>query len=386
MLTLTEIASLQKKLRTKRVLSVYFSAKTRDPSQRRAWKPLLNAELRAWSRLLQDVDPAERREFTSARQALEAALALADVPHADGIVGFSTAGSVQLLEALPFKIDTTVVWGRGIALAPYVRALKQERGVVLAVMDGKTAHVYWYQFEQFRLLETIAVEPHLTQPTHMGASVSPTFHPGVRGTSGQDEAQHEWSAAMDRVTRRLAQRITHYAGEDSWVLIGGRDDAVRKTIAALSRAVQQRTGDAMGVSVHSPTHALTKVARDGASYLRGAADAQALRHLAESAGEREAAAVGESAVRRALEGSRVAQLYVSARFVKEHAEHAEAAVRSALEQSAGIETVSGEAGTSLDGMGGIAARLRYAVRPPVGQLPVAAHHSTDSGFRLRPVE
>jgi peptide subunit release factor 1 (eRF1) len=59
----------------------------------------------------------------------------------------------------------------------------------------------------------------------------------------------------------------------------------------------------------------------------------------------------------------VQQLYMSTRFVRDHADAAEFAVRSALEQGASVETVSGAASTKLDALGGIAARLRFAIRP-----------------------
>jgi hypothetical protein len=363
-LTLTELASLQKALRQQDVLTVYVSAPTVNPALRHAWRTTLDAKLRRWDRDLAVRDKKEHQRFALAREALDQRLASAvEEQHAPGLAAFVTVEGVQCLEPLPFAVETVVVWGRGIAAAPYVRAFKQERPVVLAVVDGKTAQLYRYQFARLRPLEEIRVEPQIEEPAHMGAAPGRSFHSGTRGSTGHDDAQRGWAAATNRMVHRLVGHIAHYCGDDGWVLIGGRADTVRHVIQALPASVQERAGVVHGVSMKSATHELASEVRSGASRLRNVADLRALAELSRSAGAREAAAVGESESRRALEDACVAQLFISSRYLREHAEHAEAAVQSALEQGAWIETVSDDAGERLDAMGGIAARLRYAVRP-----------------------
>lgn len=364
MLTLTDLSTLERSLRDTHVLSVYVGAHDPDPAQRHQWHIALVAALREWGRTLETADRAQRAEFIAARDAIQHVLDDATRIGCGGIACFATGRGVQRIVALPFSVEPTVVWGQGVAVAPFVRALKEERPVVLAVMHGTRAALHRYQFERLTLIESFDSAPHLTAPEQDSARVSPRFHHGVRGETGRDAVQREWGAATDRLVHHVVQQVTHEAGEDAWVLVGGRRDVVHRVLALLPVAVRRRAAQASGATPRSTHPSLIKAARLGASRLRNAADADALARLADGAGTRGAAAVGELAARHALEEARVQQLYVSTRFVHEHADAAEFAVRAALEQGAKIETVSGEASIQLDAMGGIAARLRYAVRPP----------------------
>jgi hypothetical protein len=77
------------------------------------------------------------------------------------------------------------------------------------------------------------------------------------------------------------------------------------------------------------------------------------------------------ATRRALAGRAVQELFLSHRFLDEHADEADAMVRAALDQGAAVEEVSGAAAERLDhDGGGIAARLRF-VPPLGGGLPMS---------------
>jgi hypothetical protein len=371
MLTLAELSALERSLRDTHVLSVYVGPHTPDPAQRHSWHPTLAAALRDLSHTLDTADRAERLEFAAARDALQNILDDAIRLECEGIACFLTARGLKRIVALPFAVEPTVVWSRGVAVAPFVRALKEERPVVLAVMHGTKAIVHRYQLGSLALLESFDSAPVLTAPEQDSARVSPRFHRGVRGETGRDAVQREWGAATDRLVHHVVQQITHAAGEDAWVLVGGRRDVVHRVLSLLPPSVRRRADQAVGATPRSTQFTLIKAARLGASRLRNAADAEALGRLAEGAAARGAAAVGELAARHALEQARVQQLYVSSRFVHEHADAAEFAVRAALEQGAKIETVSGEASIQLDAMGGIAARLRYAMRP--AEVTAAGH-------------
>jgi hypothetical protein len=61
----------------------------------------------------------------------------------------------------------------------------------------------------------------------------------------------------------------------------------------------------------------------------------------------------------ALDQRRVRDLYITHRYLETHAAEAEGAVRSAIDQAASVEEVSGVAAAQLDAHGGMAARLRY---------------------------
>jgi hypothetical protein len=356
----TALTQLQRSLSEHLVLSVYFTARSDNPSQRNNWRAKLKSELRKLDKSMTAVSATERHAFDAARMAFDA-LDIPALSQADGVACFVTADGVQRVERLPFRVDTIVAWGKGVALAPFVRALKAGHPVVVAVADGQSARLYLFRGNRLDALGDLQVEPHLRQPTHMSTRVSPKFHPGTHGVAGQDESQREWAAATERLSRRLADQIAHHAGDTAWVILGGRADVLHQVQAALPKAVRERTGESPDITVQSPHHELENAAREGASALRNAADARALQHLADGGDERHGAALGENAARRALDSAAVARLYLSPRFVADHADRAETAVRAALEQGAEIETVAGAAGATLDSMGGIAARLRYSI-------------------------
>jgi hypothetical protein len=363
MLTMTELSALEHALRDTNVLSVYLGSSSPDPAHRPDWRPTVVTALRDWSRSLEGASRAERMEFAAARDVLQHVLDDITQRDCDGIACFVTARGVQRIEALHFAVDASVSWGRGVAVAPFVRALKEERPLLLVAVNGMRAVLHRYQFEHLTLLESFDSVPHLTIPDHDSARVRPHFHRGVRGVTGRDETQREWAAATDRMVHHVVQQVVHLAGEDAWVLVGGRRDIVHRVLALLPANVRRRADQVAGVTPQSTRASLVRAARTGASRLRTAADANAIERLVSRAYARGAAAVGEHAATHALEQRRVQQLYMSPRFVRDHAQTAEFAVRAALDQGASVETVSGAASTKLDALGGIAARLRYAMRP-----------------------
>lgn len=357
---LRDLSTLQRSLKSQYVLSVYFTAKATNPSQRNEWRARLKSELRRLEQSLDNADADERREFRAAREAIGALDAPA-LKQSEGVACFATASGVQRVADLPFAVETTAAWGKGVALAALMRARRAERTVILAVADGKTADLYSYLNGRLETLESLHVEPHLRQPTHMSARVTVRFHPGTRGVAGQDEAQREWSAATERLARRAADQIAHHAGDTAWVVLGGRPDVVHQIQHALPKGAQHRCSVAPGVTLRAQRRQLQRVVAEAASAMRNDADARALQHLADGGDERHGVALGENAARRALDSSSVSRLYISPRFVSENAARAESAVRAAIEQGADIETVSGGPAATLDAMGGIAARLRYAL-------------------------
>ena len=167
---ITELTKLQKSLTGEHVLSVYFTAKSNNPSQRNTWRARLKTELRKLSKTLATAEAVERKAFDAAREAFDA-LDIPDVSHAEGVACFVTARGVQRVERLPFSVETILTWTMGVALAPFVRALKSDRPALLVVSDGQSAHLYLFRNDKMKALEEIHVEAHLRQPTHMSAGV-----------------------------------------------------------------------------------------------------------------------------------------------------------------------------------------------------------------------
>ena len=99
----------------------------------------------------------------------------------------------------------------------------------------------------------------------------------------------------------------------------------------------------------------------GASTLRNAVDAARIAEIADSDGATGLGAMGPAATRETLDQRRVRDLYLTHHYLENHAAEAEDAVRSAIDQGAAVEEVSGAAAEALDSRGGMAARLRYRV-------------------------
>lgn len=323
MLTLHELVALQTLYERERVLSAYFTPL--PMSHGHSWRLALGVELRRCGGGI--AADGERRAFARAREALDAALdgehrAL----HAPGVAAFVTPDGTARLQSLAFEVAPTVVWGRGIAIAPYMRALKEERPVILAVINHHTALVFRYQLGELHPLDRIRV-----------------------------------SASLDELAAQLVRSVVQHADAESWIVIGGRMEGATRATAAIPKALRPRTGAALGVSVDSPEADLAREARAAASRLRTASDLRALAELS-SARAHDGSALGEDATMRMLEANRVRQLFVSSHFVHEHSHAAEQAVRAALGRGAGVEIVSGDAETRLDTLGGIAARLGTPTR------------------------
>ena len=132
------------------------------------------------------------------------------------------------------------------------------------------------------------------------------------------------------------------------------------------------------------------MARTSASTLRDAFDAKRIEELAGLAAAQGLGVMGPADTRMALSQSSVRELYLTHRYLQDHASEAEEAIRAALDQDATVEEVSGHAATLLDEHGGMAAGLRF--RPSMIEGAVAAEsqravspsRSGESSSRTRP--
>ena len=110
------------------------------------------------------------------------------------------------------------------------------------------------------------------------------------------------------------------------------------------------------------TAEIIEAAQHAATALRAAHGQALLDSLLEGAGASDRAASGVPAVQRALRARAVDLLLLSPTFVRDEADAAEDAVRTALEQGAEVEVLSGGAAERLDQTAnGVGARLRFAL-------------------------
>ena len=370
MFTHAQLVTLYRSLRETRVLSVYIDGSATDPAAPRPWRvPLDHAlkDLRVW---LADSSHDERETFERCVGVLEQELAgfTASVG-APGWVAFISADENCVAHQLPVPVPTLAVWSTGPCLAPYMRVLKETRPVIVTVADARKAEVYRYWLGKLTHVETVRAHHVVESPSHMGASPRQGFHTGTRGETGHDAAQRALLEGRDRMLAEAAHRIAELAGEDAWILLGGTRRVGARLSRHLTPIAPHRVLALTTLDVHSSEAEITEAARAGASTLRDAFDANRLADIAEMAGAAGLGVVGAVDTRWALDQASVRDLYVTRHYLDEHAAEAEDAVRSALDQDASVEEVSGSAAEQLDRVGGVAAGLRF--RPATLEVSIA---------------
>lgn len=371
MLTYTELVMLERSLGDARVLSVYLDGTAEDFAAQRAWRVQLEHSLKDLRIWLADSSHAEREEFERCVMLLEEQLApLSRGVGARGWAAFITSDGVRDAGRLPVPMPTMAVWSTGACVAPYIRALKQTRRVVVALADARKAKLYCYDRGALEKARTIHAHATLGPPLHMGDAPRVGFHAGVRGTTGRDAAQRVLLKGTSRMLKEVADQALRLAGADGWILTGGIPHASGDLAQLIAHSAPGRVLDLESLDVHATEAEITAAAEHGASTLRDASDLHQIEDIMGDANGSGLVALGPAATRDALEQSRVRELYLTHPFIEEHAADAEDAVRKALAQGALVEEVSREAARQLDGHGGMAARLRY--RLPAEQLDVLA--------------
>jgi hypothetical protein len=360
MLTRAQLLTLLRSSRDKRMLSVYLDGSATDVANLRPWRlPLEHAlkDLRTW---LSGSSHEEREGFERCVEMLEQQLAsFPGSIGAPGWVAFISLDEPVVAHQLPVPVPTLAVWSTGPCLAPYMRVLKEMRPVVVAVADARRTDIYRYWLGKLNHVEAVRAHHVVENPSHMGTSPRQGFHVGTRGATGHDAAQRSLLEGRDRMLAEAGDRIAQLAGEDGWVLLGG----TRRIVAGLTRHLapiaEHRVLALTTLDVHSSEADITEASRAGASTLRDAFDAHRLADIADAAAAAGLGVVGPAETRAALEQASVRELFVTRHYLEEHAAAAEDVVRSALDQDASVEEVSGNAAAQLDRNGGVTASLRF---------------------------
>jgi len=378
MLTYAELVRIERSLRGARVLSVYLDGTADDFAAQRAWRVQLENSLKDLRTWLVDSSHAEREQFERCVLLLEERLA--SFPGGVGSRGwmaFITPDGVRVGEHLPVPMPTLAVWSTGASVAPYIRALKQMRRVVVAVADARKATLYCYDRGSLDKVKTIHAHATLEPVTHMGDAPRVGFHPGVRGSTGSDAEQRVLLKGTSRMLKEVADHLLRLAGTDGWLLTGGIPHASAELAQLIAHSAPGRVLNLESLDIHASEAEITLAAEHGASTLRDALDLHQIEEIMGHANGNGSVALGPVATCEALEQLRVRELYLTHTFIEDHAADAEDAVRKAMDQHALVEEVSREAARELDGHGGMAARLRYGLpgtEAPVLEEETIRHH------------
>ena len=364
MLSHSDLIELRRSLRDKHVLSVFIDRSVSDPAQRRAWRTTLDDRFVVLRRGLQGSSPEERDEF---ERCVEMAVKALEEPGptagTTGWAGFVTAGGVHHIRALTNATPTFAMWSQGAWLVPCLADTREDRAVVV-VADSRHASIDAYRNGEVERIDRVHAHHEVQNPPlHMGAPSRPGFHPGTHGSTGRDAAQRGSLAGRAHMIADAVERISRLAGDDTWILVAGIKAVRARLLEGLVAVAPNRVLELESLDVHATDAEIADAARTGASALRDALDSRRIHEILEAASPHGLGAVGAEATKDALDHVCVRQLYVTDGYVAEHPIEAETAVRESLDQDADVEEVSGEAAELLDGLGGIAAALRF--RPQV---------------------
>lgn len=156
MLTPSRLNELVRELGTTRVLTVYHGARVTDPAMRHSWRAELAAALQPVRNAI--VRDDERAEFDRVAAFLDDPW-----PPIDGVWGmpgwaaFLTTEGPVYAGALPVEPPTFAAWRDGPVITPYLRALKQHRPVIVALVDSRSASLYRYAEGSLTALPELAL-------------------------------------------------------------------------------------------------------------------------------------------------------------------------------------------------------------------------------------
>lgn len=360
MLNREQLVDLYRTHRDQNVLSVYVDGQGHDPAERRAWAIVLEQGFSKERARLEAEAPGEVEAFDRARAKVEAQLARygAFLP-ARGWAAFATAEELAYAEELPVPMPHLVRWERGLRAAPYVRALKQDRMVAVALVDSRKARVFSYRNGVLTERADLVADADLGDLSDVNQSKRAATATGTRGETATDAAQRALEVSAARMRSRLAGQVEELAGPGGFVVLGGTpeaESALAQELNHLGDRVIVRGALHLGMTEAE----VRDVVEAAASELTDAQQGELLGTVFDLARSGGKGALGIVACEDALRGGRVDTLLITRAFREAHPDRADHCVGTAFEQGAQVEELSGAHARRLnDEAEGLAARLRY---------------------------
>ncbi len=361
MLTHDELMELYRAHRDEAVLSIYIDAEQHDPAKRSVWRRVLDHGISDAAAEVDEWHPAQRPAFDSAAALLRVELDRFDAFLPDeGWVGFATAERVLYAQPVPVRMPNLVRWEPGIRVAPYVRALKQERPVVTVLADSRRARVFRYQDGELEEPVDLRADTFVGDLSDVGSGKRAATHTGIRGVAGTDVAKRLHDVEAERMVKHLTDVVTEQAGNHGFIVLGGTAEVVAAAAKNLPKSVNGRVLERPSLHVEMSTAEVKAATQEAASELTRQQQNAQLDQILNAAHAHGRGCVGREETEKALSDRRVETLLLSRRFIQDSPDRADFCVGSALEQGAAVEELSGEAAQRLDAEGGgIAAGLRY---------------------------
>ncbi len=361
MLSRDDLVDLYRKMRGEKVLSVYLNGGATDFAERNAWRRRLEHQVTYARRAVNGAPASEEEGFGRALGRIERALGAFDSFLPDqGWVGFATPDDLIYAEPVRAPMPDLVRWEGGIRVAPYVRALKQQRLVLAVLVDSRRARIFEYRSGELHEPKNLNAETFLGDLTDVNISKRATNHSGVRGKTGTDAAQRYLEVGSERMVKSLMEIATERLGHDGHLVLGGTSETLSAAAAHLPQQVLLRTVQRSSMGLEMTEAEVRTELEKAASELNQRLQKVLLDEVIDQARSGGRGALDPTEVEKALREARVDTLLVSRGFIRANPDYADHLVGSAFEQHAEVEELSGEGADRLDVEGeGVAARLRY---------------------------
>lgn len=371
MLTHDKLVELYRELQDEHVLSIYLDGDQHDPAERTKWRKQLESLVAQCRNALEERPEEERDGFEKAWERLNDELRgfEAFIP-AKGWVGFATADAVRYAEQVPVPMSSLARFEKGIRVAPYIRGLKQERPVVMVLVDSQKARVFEYRDGEMEEVTDLRADTFIGDLTDVGTRKRAVSNTGVRGETSTDQAQRILEVSSDRMLKELVTVLVERTGDHGYLVIGGTPEMVKQASDAVPKSVQDRVLEQPSLYLGMTLPEVKDAADAAASELTRRRQEEILSTVVDTARAGGRACLGRKETERALREMRVDTLLLSRSFIQEDPDFADRCVGSAFAQDAAVEELSEEGAATLDSEGdGIGARLRFKIRQNGDEQP-----------------
>ena len=372
MLNHERMLELYRELAEKSVLSVYIDGSQHDPAGRNKWRTKLESGLDEARRKVTGV--AEGEEFDAAARLVQKALDPFDgfLP-GKAFVAFATPDKLWYGETVGISMPDVVRWDTGIAVAPYVRGLKQDRSVVITLLDSQRARLFLYRDGEVQEIDDLRADTFVGDMSDVGASKRSAVRSGLRGETSTDAAQRTLEVASERMVKDVVKEVVHRAGDHGFVVVGGAPEMSAWVRDALPKHLEGRVLVDPSLQVEMRQVEVRQGAGAAASELTKRWQLEEVSEVFNQARSNGRGATGYEETERALEEMRVDILLLSRTRTRADPEDADRLIGLAFAGGAHVEEISGLAGEQLDAESqGIAARLRFRVKPQATSTTEAA--------------
>jgi hypothetical protein len=360
-------AALRRDLAGRDVLTVYIKAEQHDPTQRSSWRLRLKRSLDEQEQIIAEDDA---QPFAAARHAVEAELTeYTGFLPGRGWVLFATHEGVHYASQEPVPLPDRAVWRRGPVLGPLTRAIKQDRPVVVALIDSLRARLFEYRNGELHEEVDQRADAFIDDLTDRNMSKRATTASGTRGATATDVAERILRVQMERHARGVAETLLSRSG-GAIAVVGGPTLAVTELRKLLEPALGERLHVDDTLHLAMTTAQLVGPVEEAASRTTARMQESALRRLQEAAAPGGPVALGSRKTASACEAGQVERLYLTAAALNAEGADAEALIAAALDRGGAVELLSGAAADALDATtDGVAARLRYAPGVAPNEMP-----------------